>query len=326
VDRRAFIAGTLALVAKPLGADAQRAARVHRIGWLSNVPPTASEMSTEAFRLAFRELGYVEGQNLAIEFRWADSAPNHLSGLADELIRLKVDAIVAIGPQAILAAKQATSVIPIVMMTSGDPVGLGFVGSLARPDGNVTGLSFLGETLSGKLLELLKQAVPRASHVGILWNPANSTHARYWGDVREAARALGVTLHSIEVSGADEFEQAFGQATRAHADALLLLLDPLFTAKSRLIADFAAKSRLPTIYGLRQVADAGGLMAYGPNSAEMARRAAGYVDRILKGAKPGDLPVEQPTKFELVINLKTAKALGLTIPQSVLLRADEVIQ
>jgi putative ABC transport system substrate-binding protein len=315
----------LAFLAAPVASEAQPPGRVYRIGWLSNVSPTALGKGTEVFRLTFRELGYVEGQNLVIEFRWSD-VPDRLSEFATELVRLKIDAIVAIGPPAIRAAKRATDAVPIVMMTSGDPIGLGFVGSLARPGENLTGVSFLGEELSGKLLELLKQAVPTISRVAVLWNPTNGAHAGYWRDVQAAARALGVTLQSLEVQGFEDLERAFGRATRERADGLLLMLDPLFTANSRLIADFATRTRLPVIYGLRQLAEAGGLMAYGPSSPEMARLAVSYLDKILKGAKPTDLPVEQPTKFELVVNLKTAKALGLTIPQSVLLRADEVIQ
>ena len=324
MHRRAFIGDALGLLAAPLGAEAQQTGKMYRIGWLSNVPPAAL-MDREALRSAFRELGYIEGQNLAIELRWAE-APDRLAELATELVRLNVDAILAIGPLAIHAAKQATATVPIVMATSGDPVGLGFVESLARPGGNVTGVSFLGEELSGKLLELLKEAVPRASRVAVLWNPANSTHSGYWGDLRAAARALGVTLQSVEVRGPDEFKAAFGRAAHEHSDGLLLLLDPLFTANSRLIADFATKNRLPAIYGLRQLAEAGGLIAYGPSSVELTRHQILYVAKIFKGAKPADLPVEQATKFELVINLKTAKALGLTIPPSVLARADEVIQ
>jgi ABC-type uncharacterized transport system substrate-binding protein len=315
----------LGLLVAPLTVEAQQAGRTFRIGWLSNVSPEALGKGTDTFRLALRDLGYVEGRNLSIEFRWSVE-PDRLPGFASELVRLKVDAIVAIGPQAIRAAKQTTAVIPIVMMTSGDPVGLGFVGSLARPGENVTGGSFLGEELSGKLLELLKQAVPRASRVAVLWNPTNGAHAGYWKDVRTAAGALGVALQSLEARESDDLERAFGRATREHADGLVLLLDPLFTANSRLVADLAARSRLPVIYGLRQLAEAGGLMAYGPSSPDMARHAVSYVDRIFKGAKPADLPVAQPTKFELVVNLKTARRFGLTIPQSLLLRADEVLE
>jgi putative ABC transport system substrate-binding protein len=285
-------------------------------------------MSKEAeiFRRTFRDLGYTEGQNVAIEFHWTEGAPDRLSELATDLVRRKVDVIMAIGPQAIRAAKQATTVIPIVMLTSGDPVSAGFVVNLARPGGNVTGVSFLGEELSGKLLQLLKEVMPRTSRVAVVWNPMNSNHPSYWRDVRAAAHAFGVELQSLEVQGSDEFARTVERAVRDHADALLLLLDPLFTANSRHIADLAIKNRLPTIYGLRQLVEAGGLMAYGPSTAEAVRRAASYVDRILKGAKPSDLPIEQPTKFELVINLKTAKALGLTIPPSLLLRADQVIE
>jgi ABC-type uncharacterized transport system substrate-binding protein len=306
-------------------ATAQPTGKVYRIGWLSNVSPTALGAGTDALRLAFRELGYVEGQNLVIEFRWSE-APDRLSAFASELVGLKVHAIVAIGPPAIRAAKRATATIPIVMATSGDPVGLGFIGSLARPGGNVTGVSFLGEDLSGKLLDLLKQTVPAVSRVAVLGNPTNGAHAGYWRNVQAAARALGVTPLSLEVRGADDFERTLGRATREHADGLLLLLDPLFTANARVIADLATRSRLPAIYGLRQLADAGGLMSYGPSSTELIRHAVSYVDKILKGTRPADLPVEQATKFELVINLKTAKALGLTIPPSVLARADEVIE
>jgi putative ABC transport system substrate-binding protein len=212
------------------------------------------------------------------------------------------------------------------MMTSGDPVGAGFVANLAHPGGNVTGLSFLGEELSGKLLQLLKEAIPKVSRVVVLWNPTNGAHSGYWKDLRTAAQAFGIELQSLELHGPDELPRIFAQATRGHADALLLLLDPIFTANGRRIADVAIKHRLPTIYGLRQFADAGGLMAYGPSTAEGVRRAASYVDKILKGAKPADLPVEQLTIFELVINLKTATALGLTIPPSLLLRADQVIE
>jgi putative ABC transport system substrate-binding protein len=319
----------LALLAAALAAGAQpSAAKVWRVGILSNAPLTAFGMSAGAgaLRSGLRELGYVEGQNVVLEFRWAESASDRLVEFATELVRLKVDAIVAIGPPAIQAAKHATGVVPIVMAISGDPVGLGFVGGLAHPGGNVTGVSFLGDELSGKLLELLKQAVPRMSRVAVLWNSTSAAHAGYLRDVQAAARSLGVTLQSLDIREADAFEGAFGRASREHADALLLLLDPLFTAHLRLIADFAMKSRLPAIYGLRQLVDAGGLMAYGPSLVAVNRRVALYVDKILKGAKPGDLPVEQPTKFELAINLKTAKALGLTVPPAVLARADEVIE
>jgi putative ABC transport system substrate-binding protein len=348
VNRRAFI-GTLGLgfLAAPLAAGAQQpAGKVWRIGVLSPVPLTTLEAPSGPslskaqgrssaddpgrcavnllLQWAFCQFGYVEGHNLKIEARWG--APDQLPALATELVRLKLDIIHAIGPVAIRAAKQATAAVPIVMMTSGDPVALGFVETLARPGGNVTGVSFLGEQLSGKLLELLKQAVPRGSRVAVLWNPANGAHAGYLREAQAAAQPLGVTLQPLEVRSPDDFDRVFGRITRERADAILSLLDPLFTANLRLIAEFAAKSRLPSLYGARELADAGGLMTYGPNLVELNRQMASYVDRILKGAKPADLPVEQPTKFELVINLKTAKALGLTIPPSLLQRADQVIE
>ncbi len=327
IARLLAVAIIAALLGGPVAAAAQPAAKVWRIGWLSNASPTTGRgLPRDTIKVALRERGYVEGQNVSVEFRWAEDTPDRLSELARALVRHDVDVIVAVGPPAIRAAQQATTAVPIVMMTSGDPVGLGFVRSLAHPGGNVTGVSFLGEELSGKLLELLKQAVPRVSRVAVVWNPGNTAHAAYWREVRTAAKSLGVTLQSLEVGRSDEFARAFERATQEHADALLFLLDPLFSANSTRIADLAKGSQLPTIYGLRQLAEAGGLMAYGPSTAVMVRHAASYVDRILKGAEPGDLPVEQPTKFELVINANTARALGVTIPPAVLARADELIQ
>src|ERR1700730_11128260 len=347
MERRTFL-GVIAgsLLAAPLAAEAQQTGKVYRIGVLTPVPLSALEASSSRpkdqggssvpgpcadnphnlLKWAFCQFGYVEGRNIAIEERWG--GPDRLPALATELVSLKVDIIHAIGPVAIRAAKQATTTIPIpiVMMTSGDPVALGFVESVARPGGNITGVSFLGEKLSGKLLELFKQAVPRASRVAVLWNPANRTHANYLIDAQEAAQSLGVALRPLEVRASDDFSHIFDQVNRERDNAVLMLLDPLFTANARLIAQFSARSRVPALYGAREVADAGGLMTYGPNLAEMNRQMASYVDRILKGAKPADLPVEQPSKFELVINLKTAKALGLTIPPSLLQRADQVIE
>jgi putative tryptophan/tyrosine transport system substrate-binding protein len=325
-DRRRFLLTSLAGVLAMLPtAGAQQAGRMWRVGWLSNVSPTA-DMSTEVFKRTFQEIGYVEGRDIGMEFRWTDGSQERLFESATELVHLKVDAIVAVGPQAIRAAKQATGAVPIVMMTSGDPVSAGFVRSMARPGGNVTGVSFLGEDLTGKLLEFLKQAIPGASHVAIIWNPANSAHARYLRDVRPAAEALRVALQPLQIESSEEFDRAFERAAKDHVDAVILLLDPLFTANSRRIADLARKSRLPSVYGLRQLADAGGLMTYGPSTAVLARQVVSYLDKIFKGTKPGDLPVEQPTSFELIINLKTAKALGLTIPPSLLARADQVIE
>jgi putative tryptophan/tyrosine transport system substrate-binding protein len=313
-----FLAYSAAFLAAPLGAGAQQARQMSHIGWLSNASPTGLNGESDIFRQAFRDLGYVEDRNIVLEFRWTEEV--------SELVKRHMDVIVAVGPRAIGAAKKATAVIPIVMMTSGDPVGAGFVANLARPGGNVTGLSFLGEELSGKLLQLLKEAMPKVSRVAVLWNPTNGAHSGYWKDLRTAAQTFGIELQSLELRRPDELDRTLAQPTRGHADALLMLLDPIFTANARRIADIAIKNRLPTIYGLRRLADAGGLMAYGPSTAEGVRLLASYVDKILKGAKPADLPVEQLTIFELVINLKTAKALGLTIPPSLLLRADQVIE
>jgi putative ABC transport system substrate-binding protein len=327
MDRRRFVLTSLAgVLVAPLAAAAQRAGQMSRIGWLSNASPTGLNTESDIFRQAFRDLGYVEDRNIVLEFRWTEEVSDRLSILATELVDRHMDVIVAVGPPAIRATKKATAVIPIVMMTSGDPVGAGFVANLARPGGNVTGLSFLGEELSGKLLQLLKEAMPKVSRVAVLWNPTNGAHSGYWKDLRTAAQTFGIELQSLELRRPDELDLTLAQPTRGHADALLMLLDPIFTANARRIADIAIKNRLPTIYGLRRLADAGGLMAYGPSTAEGVRLAASYVDKILKGAKPADLPVEQLTRFELVINLKTAKALGLTIPPSLLLRADQVIE
>jgi len=325
LDRRGFLAGIASVFAGSRATEAQQRGRVWRVGWLSNAPVSqAHGLLTDTFRRTFRELGYVEGQNIVIEFRGTEGTSDRLVELATELVNLKVDAIVAIGPEAIHAAKRVTSVVPIVMVTSGNPVE--YVGSLARPEGNVTGVSFLGEELNGKLLQLLTQAVPRVSRVAVVQNSANGFHAGYLREVESAAAKLGVKLLALEVTGPADVEKIFEHAARERVDGLLFLLDVLFTVYSARIADFAIRRRLPAIYGLRQFAEAGGLMAYGPKSADLIRLAVVYVDKIFKGARPADLPVEQSTKFELVINLKTAKALGLTIPQSLLLRADQVIQ
>ncbi|MBI1893725.1 MAG: ABC transporter substrate-binding protein [Candidatus Rokubacteria bacterium] len=278
-----------------------------------------------AFIQGLRELGYVDGQNIAIERRFSAGETERFPELAADVVRLKVDVIVAT-PPAVRAAKKATQTIPIVMV-GGDPVESGFVASLARPRGNITGLSSeLSPGIVGKRLELLKEIVPRVSRVAVLLNPANQTNPLLLGEAKVAARSLAVQLQTLEARGPDDFERAFAAMTRERAGALLVPLDGMFTLHRTRIADLAAKSRLPAMYALRQHVDAGGLIAYGASFREIFRRAATYVDKILKGANPADLPVEQPTKFELVINLKMAKALGLPIPQSVLMRADEVIQ
>jgi putative ABC transport system substrate-binding protein len=317
------------LLAAPLAAEAQQAAKVARIGYLAG-NLAASPHVHEAFRQGLRDLAYVEGRNVVIEYRDAEGKPERLPALAAELVALKVDVIVAAGgTRGALAAKQATRTIPIVFAVVGDPVTDGLVTSLARPGGNVTGSSLLAPELIGKCLELLKQAIPGVSRVAVLWQPGagpERTEKDLLKGADVAARALGVRLQFVEARGPDDFDRAFSEMTRARADALTVLSSAMFINERRRLVDLAAKHRLPAVYPYRESVDAGGLMAYGPNVADSFRRAATYVDRILKGAKPADLPVEQPTKFELVINLKTAKALGLKIPQSVLGRADEVIQ
>jgi len=322
------IAAALALVvlAAPLAAEAQAPAKFPRIGYLNVLSPTDNAHTLEAFRQGLRELGYVEGQNIAIEYRFAEGRPERLPALAAELVRLKVDVIVTGAPPAPQAAKQATSTIPIVVAATGDPVAEGLVASIARPGGNITGLASIGPEVVGKQLELLKEVAPKASRVFVLQNPSNQGHPAVLRQAEGAARALGVQLHILQARTPPEIEAAFAAMRSQRARGVLVLRDPLFVAQRTQVAALAAKSRLPAVYGIREHAEAGGLMAYGANVPLMYRRAATYVDKILKGAKPADLPVEQPTRFELVINLKTAKALGLTIPPSVLVRADQVIQ
>ncbi len=329
MDRRTFIGRIAgALLAAPLAAEAQPAAKVPRIGYLSS-NLAGSPYMTEGFRQGLRDLGYVEGRNVVIEFRDAEGKLERLPALAAELVELKVDVIVVGGTVAAVAAKQATSTVPIVFVSAIDPVTDGLVTSLARPGGNSTGLSTLAPELLGKRLEHLKQVVPGVSQVAVLWQPG-ALSERTERDLRKeaevAARALGVRLQFVAVRGPDDFDRAFSEMTKARAGALTVLGGTMFLIERKHLVDLAAKNRLPAMYGLREYVDAGGLMCYGPNNADMFRRAATYVDKILKGAKPAGLPVEQPTKFELVINLKTAKRLGLTIPQSVLARADDLIQ
>ena len=311
---------TLGILAAPLAADAQPPTKVPRIGLLDYAA------FWEPLRQGLRDLGYVEGQNIAFEYRPTEGRRERLPDLAAELLRLKVDVIVTYGTPGTLAAKQATTTIPIVMVGVGDPLRTGLVPSLARPGGNVTGSSQLGPELSAKRLELLKESLPKVTRVAFLWNPTNPTQVVHFEDIQVGARALGVTLQSVKVSSPNEFESAFAAMMRGRPDALMITADPLHQLHVRRIIDFAAKSRLPAMYQVPENVIAGGLMSYGTNLPELFRRGAFYVDKILKGAKPADLPVEQPTKFELVINMKTAKALGLTIPQSVLVRADQVIQ
>jgi putative ABC transport system substrate-binding protein len=327
MERRTFLALVPGgLLAAPLAAEAQQAGKVFRIGVLSPGPATGVGVP-DLLRQSLRELGYVEGRNLAIEWRDSQGKSERFDALATELVRLKVDVIVATVPAATFAAKKATASIPIVMVNTPDPVQLNLVVSLGRPGGNVTGTTTLSTDLSIKQLELLKEAVPRAVRIGVLWNPSNPWHPLALKGVEPGARSLGVQLQTLKVRDPEEFENAFAAMTRERAGAVLVLADPMMFFQRTRLADVVAKYRLPTMYGgTRAFVEAGGLMSYWANEADLYRRVGSYVDRILKGAKPGDLSIEQPTKFELVINLKTAKALGLTIPPSLLARADQVIE
>ena len=318
----------LFLLSASLGtAAAQPAGKVPRIGYLS--PGFATdpmrERFLEAFRQGLRELGYVEGQNIAIESRWTEGKDDRLPALAADLVRSKVDVIVTLSGAATQAAQQATRTIPIVMSLVNDPVGSGLVASLARPGGNVTGLTVMSPDLAGKQLQLLKEVVPKVSRVALLRNPDNPAAAAMLREAEAAARALGVRLQTLEARNPQEIDSAFAAMTRERAGALVILPDGIFLNQRSQIAELAAKRRLPSIRQCGSYAEAGGLMSYGANYLDLMRRAATFVDKILKGAKPADLPVEQPTKFELVINLRTAKAIGLTIPPALLQRADQII-
>jgi putative ABC transport system substrate-binding protein len=314
------------LLAVGVIAEAQQSTKVRRIGMLLVSTPSATAHLVEAFRQGLRDLGDAEGQNVTIEYRFGEGKVDRLSQPAVELTRLDLDVIVATTPPATVAVKQATRVIPIVMTATGDPVALGFVDSLARPGANITGLTILSVELSGKQLELLTEVVPRASLVAVLWNPESPDTRLAFTETQAAAKALRLKLRPVAVRGANDFDSAFREMKKLAPNALIVLQDSLTFTHRKQIVDFAAKSRLPAIYGLTESVEAGGLIAYGPNRADLYRRAATYVDKILKGAKPADLPVEQPKKFELVINLKAAKQIGLTIPPNVLARADKVIR
>jgi putative ABC transport system substrate-binding protein len=324
VQRRDFLIAIGAILVAPLAAEAQQASKVARIGFLLT-NRAATPRNIDAFLQGLRDLGYVEGRNVVIEYRDAEGKLERFPALVAELVALKVDVILAPTTPASVAAKQATTTIPIVFAAVSDPVTSGLVTSLAHPGGNVTGLTVLEPELVGKRLELLKQVVPGGSLVAVLWHPGavgERTERDVLKEAEAAARALGVPLQFVEARGPADFDRAFLDMTRASAGALTVLESTVFFVERRHLVDLAAKNRLPAVYGLREFVDAGGLMAYGPNQPDLFRRAATYVDKILKGAKPGDLPVEQPTKFDLVINEKTAKALGLTIPQSLRLRAE----
>ena len=328
--RRTLLQALLARIAlAPVASFAQQQGRVWRIGWLSSSKQPASVdfgATGAAFSQGMRELGYVEGENLVIERRYAAGNYERLPGLAAELLQLKVDVIVTGGIQASSAAQKATATTPIVMANVADPVGSGLVHSLARPGGNITGLTNISRELAPKQLQMLLSLAPKLSNVAILVNPANSFHAAVLDHIRTAARPLGVKVLPVEARTPQEIENAFSMMRQQNAGAAIVQADPFFIVQYRQIAGLAVKNRLPSIAGFGEFPEAGGLMSYGASLTDQVRRAAIYVDKIFKGAKPGDLPVEQPTTFELIINGKTAKALGLTIPQSLLISADKVIE
>ena len=325
MNRRTFLCELIAvLFTVPLGAEAQQAGKFYRIGVLHLTPDLAR---MEAFRHGLSELGYIEGQHVAILDRLAEGKVDRLHELAAELVRLKVDVIVTGGATTTYAAKQATSSIPIVMAADDNPVEDGFIVSLGRPGANITGLTTLARELNGKRLELLKEAVPRISRVAVLSNPATRSSGPGRSRTRDAAQSLGLHLEGFEVRGPEKFDSAFSAMAKARAQGLVLAhQDPLFHVHAQRLASLALKGRLPTVFYLKDFAEQGGLISYAPNYQDLFRRAAIYVDKILKGVKPGDLPVEQPQKFELIVNAKTARALGLTIPSSLLARADGIIQ
>ena len=327
MDRRAFLAVTAAggLIAMPAFARAQQAGKIQHIGFLALT--SGPTYTTEAFRQRLRELGYVEGRKLTIEYRWAAGKTERLPDMAAELVRVKVEVIVGVSTPVIEAARRATSTIPIVMAAVADPVGSGLVASLARPGGNVTGLSLLSTELVGKRLQLVRELLPKATRVAVLDVHGYTAATRpYLEQMRAAAQQMGVQLIVQEVTEAGDLPGAFTAMQRERAQALDVRASPFSTENAKRIVELAAQHRLPAMYDARSFVEAGGLVSYGPSLPEMFRRAAFYVDRILKGAKPADLPVEQPTKFELVINLKAAKALGLTIPPAILARADQVVE
>jgi putative tryptophan/tyrosine transport system substrate-binding protein len=322
--RRVVVAFGAGAIAAPLRLMAQQP-KVHRIGFLGNSTAEFEANLVGPFREGLRALGYIEGRNLVIEYRWAEGDYKRFPALVTELARLNVEVIVTAGTPASLAVQRTAPAIPLVMVAVGDPVGTGLVASLASPGGNSTGLTSIAPDLEGKRLQLMDEIVPHLSHVALLMNPANPFHVSAEKHARDAAKALAVKLDVVAVRETAELDRAFDAILHNRPDAFIMLADRVFLHDRKEIADFAARNRLPGVYAYRELVEAGGLMSFGPNYADMHRRAAGYVDKILKGAKPKDLPVELPTKFELVINLKTAKALNLALPQSVLVRADELI-
>ena len=307
-------------------AEAQQPGKVPRIGFLAAPSPSFFSTRMNAFREGLYDLGHVEGKNISIEYRYAGGKLDRLPALAVELVRLKVDVIVTSSAPGAVAAKNATGTIPVVFVTAGDPVDMGLVTSMARPSGNITGLTTHAPELSGKRLELLKEVVPRITRVAVLWNPSNPGFSEILKEMQAASQAHALQLQSLEVRSLEDFEGAFESITRGNSHAIIVVSDPFLNTHHRLILDLAVKHRLPAMYGGPEAVAAGGLMSYGPGFSDQYRRAATYVDKILKGMKPTELPVERPMKFELVINLKTAKQIGLTIPESVLYRVDRVIK
>jgi putative ABC transport system substrate-binding protein len=327
MNRREFITLLGGAAAWPLTAPAQQAAaKIPRIGFLGNSTAELEANLVGPFRDGLRALGYEEGRNIAIEYRWAEGKYEVFPALIAELIALNVEVIVTAGTPASVAVKNATRTIPLVMVAVGDPVATGLVASLARPGGNITGLTSISVEMEGKRLELLREVVPKVSHIAVLWNAASPIQVIEEGEVRAAAQVLGIKMLSLGVRNREEIDDAFAAIIRERPDALLVLADRLFLHYRTRIMDFAAQERLPGVHAYRELVEAGGLMSYGPSYADMHRRAATYVDKILKGAKPADLPVERPVKFELVINLKAAKALGLEVPWFLQQRADQVIE
>ena len=325
--RREFITLLGGAAVWPLAARAQQMGKVPRIGYLGSSSPSLEPHFVEAFRQKLRELGHIEGENIAIEYRWAEGQDRRLPELAAELVRLQPNVIVTAGTPGALAAMQATKTIPIVMASSGDPVGAGLVTSLARPGGHVTGFTIVGPQIEGKRLDLLKEAVPELSRVAVLWNPSYPASVSYFNTIENAGRTLRISLDPVaEVRRANELDNAFFAIASARPRALLVVADRFLLAHRKRIVEFAVAKRLPGMFPYREYVEAGGLMSYAPSNIELFRGAATYVDKILKGAKPGDLPVQEPTKLELIVNLKTSKAIGLTVPESFLLRADELIE
>jgi len=320
------LALTAVLFAFSFSAEAQQSGKIPHIGFLSAASPSAISDRLEAFRQGLTELGYIEGKNIVVEYRYADGKGDRLPVLAAELVGAKPDLIVAATTPGVLAVKKASAMVPIVFVDISDPVANGLVASLARPGGNITGLTILGPELSGKRLELLKEAAPNVARVALLWNSANPSNELMWKETQAVAHELRVQLQSLEVRSSNDFDTAFETSLREHAQALIAAPEPLINTHLKRIVEFAAKNSLPAMYGAPEAVNAGGLMSYAPNYTYEYRRAATYVDKILKGTKPADLPVEQPIKFEFVVNLKAAKQIGLTIPPNVLARADKVIK